>query len=147
MTTSETLPSESAYAHASLENIDVLSLSSLSSSPYSEVVSLEDSAAQPRIPLSIPNSAEKHERFYFTDEHIQLLAGNKLFRVHAYLFERESEEARALIKRSWVNADRLVELDGIDSTDLERFFEVLYCRCAYLPPTLTPERRLNPKLY
>jgi hypothetical protein len=76
---------------------------------------------------------KQHKDFYFEDEHIKLQADDTVYRVHSYFFTRESEEARALVKRSWVSADRLVVLDDVASDDLECFFQVLYCRRAKPP--------------
>jgi hypothetical protein len=74
------------------------------------------------------NEPSHHRDFYLEDEHIMLQAGSTVFRVHAYFFSRESEEARALVKRSWVSPNRLVVLEDVAPYDLECFFKVLYCR-------------------
>jgi UDP-N-acetylmuramate-alanine ligase len=82
----------------------------------------------------VTNDPTDHKDFYLEDEHIKLQAGRTMYRVHAYFFSRESEEARALVKRSWLSEDRLVVLDDVASADLECFFKVMYCRCVALVP-------------
>jgi hypothetical protein len=74
----------------------------------------------------------RHKDYYIEDEHLKLQTGDVVFRVHSYFFWRESEEAKAVVKRSWVTADRMVELEDVSADDLERFCDVLYCRYAYI---------------
>jgi hypothetical protein len=48
-----------------------------------------------------------------------------LYRVHGYLFTRESEKARNLIEN---NVGSVVVLEHVKTLDFGRFLEVLYCR-------------------
>jgi hypothetical protein len=49
-----------------------------------------------------------------------------VFRVNGHLFERESDEARALIRRN-AGSD-VIHIRDITSVDLARFLKVLYCK-------------------
>jgi hypothetical protein len=110
------------------ENVmdDVLSLETTSTA--SSMSDLGD--ATDEVPVEADEQPTHHKEFYIEDEHMKLQAGDTIYRIHAYFFSRESDEARALVKRSWMTADRLVVLDDSDVTsyDLESFFKVLYCR-------------------
>jgi hypothetical protein len=114
-------------AHSLAPDDDVLSLESAST-----VSSMSDlGVAAETTGDAIPAEPAHHKEFYIENEHMKLQAGDTLCRVHTYFFLRESDEARALVKRSWVTADRLVVLDDVTSDDLESFFKVLYCRYVF----------------
>jgi hypothetical protein len=106
---------------------DILSLESTST-----VSSMSDlGAAADKTGEVIAAEPAHHKEFYIEDEHMKLQAGDTMYRVHTYFFLRESDEARALVKRSWVTADRLVVLDDVTSDDLESFLKVLYSRYVF----------------
>jgi hypothetical protein len=110
--------------HSLVPDADVLSLESTSTvSSMSDLGAAADNARE-----GIAAEPAHHKEFYIEDEHMKLQAGDMVYRVHTYFFLRESDEARALVKRSWVTADRLVVLDDVTSDDLESFFKVLYSR-------------------
>jgi hypothetical protein len=48
-----------------------------------------------------------------------------LYRVHGYLFTRESETARRLIENK---VGSVVALEHVKTLDFSRFLEILYCR-------------------
>jgi hypothetical protein len=108
---------------------DVLSLESASS--IASMSDLGDAAEEVRA-----SGAAHHDEFYLEDEHVKLQAGDVVYRVHTHFFMKESDEARALVKRAAMAADRLLVLDNVTSEDLEAFLKVLYCR--YVPQSLTP---------
>jgi hypothetical protein len=87
-----------------------------------------------REPVSIPDAKVvegpvHHRAFYLEDEHIKLQAGNTVFRIHSFFFTRESDEARAVVQQALSTEDRILQLDDVSSEDVERFCEVLYCKC------------------
>jgi hypothetical protein len=117
---------------AELRSGDMNSISSLLSthSSASDVNSTHDVESTSPTALSVDPTSEtaitRHEHFFLQDEHIHIQAGNIMFRVHSYLFARESEKAREVVARAI--GDGVVVLQDVDAVDLERFFEVLYCR-------------------
>lgn len=70
----------------------------------------------------------EHPYMWFPDGNMTLKAKNpeQVFRIHGYLFERESDESRALITQLNEEPVGIIELDGVDSTELEDFLRVLY---------------------
>jgi hypothetical protein len=114
---------------------DVLSLESASS--ISSMSDIGDAAEEAR--ASGAAVTAHHEEFYLEDEHVKLQAGDVVYRVHAHFFMKESEEARVLVKRVAMAADRLLVLDNVAAEDLEAFLKVLYCRCVLQP--FTPKNR------
>jgi hypothetical protein len=45
-------------------------------------------------------SRRRHKAYFLEDEHIQLEAGDAVFRIHSHFFLRESDEARALVEQA-----------------------------------------------
>jgi hypothetical protein len=104
----------------------MISISSLPST-YSSASDVESTSPTA---LSVDPTSEtaitRHEHFFLQDEHIYIQAGKIMFRVHSYLFARESEKAREVVARAI--GDGVVVLQDAEAVDLERFLEVLYCR-------------------
>jgi hypothetical protein len=73
-------------------------------------------------------SPRRHKEYFLEDEHIQLEAGDTIFRIHSHFFLRESDEARALVEQA---KGTTLALDDATAHDLERFCDVLYC--GYVP--------------
>jgi hypothetical protein len=71
-------------------------------------------------------SRRRHKAYFLEDEHIQLEAGDAVFRIHSHFFLRESHEARALVEQA---KGTTLALDDVTADDLERFCDVLYCGC------------------
>jgi hypothetical protein len=73
----------------------------------------------------------EHPCMYFPDGNMTMKAENpeQLFRIHGYLFERESDEARALLAQLNDEPVGIIELEGVDSAELEDFLRVLYTPC------------------
>jgi hypothetical protein len=78
---------------------------------------------------------------FYESNHDSVQVGGMLYRVHRYLFERESDEAQRLICSS--SSDGVVHLDGVASEDLDCFLEVLYARYALRSSRLVSCRRLS----
>jgi hypothetical protein len=104
---------------------DVLSLETASESSVFTVSELVDEESIDKRPHAAP---VHHSTYYFEDEHIKLQAEDTLFRVHAYLFERESDKGKNLVEYARVAEDRLVVIEDATVKDIERLCEVLYCR-------------------
>jgi hypothetical protein len=102
---------------------DVLSLGTASESSVFTVSEDEES-----IDKRLHSASVHHSTYYLEDEHIKLQAEDTLFRVHAYLFERESNKGRAFVERARVAEVSLVVIEDATAKDMERFCDVLYCR-------------------
>jgi hypothetical protein len=71
-----------------------------------------------------------HNEFYLDDKHIKIQAGDTIYRVHTHFFLKESDKARAVVKKAEMAEGQQLFLDGVASQDLEAFLKVLYCRYA-----------------
>jgi hypothetical protein len=69
----------------------------------------------------------RHKTYFIENSHIELRAGDTVFRIYAHFFTRESEEARAVVAQAEVAEDSTLVLQDVTADDLERFCDILYC--------------------
>jgi hypothetical protein len=109
---------------------DVLFVGTLSPATTMSDLASDDWVVEPTIAKSA--TARHHKSYYFEEEgFVTLKVENTVFRVHAYLFTRESDEARAFVERALKTEGHTI-VEGATAEDLEHFCNILYCRFARL---------------
>jgi hypothetical protein len=61
-------------------------------------------------------SLRQNATFFFSDGNLLLTAGGQKFQIHSYLFQRESEESRALLVHLDDDPEHIVHLEDVKSS-------------------------------
>ncbi|GJE99208.1 hypothetical protein PsYK624_154570 [Phanerochaete sordida] len=124
--------------HVSLSDTESFMDIQATSSPRASAQDLPIPATETAQNVSSVKQAQyKHPKYYFDDGSVLFLVGGLSYRVHRYLFSRESPYWSALLPRE-SNSDTF-DLADKDTHDFDAFLDVLYSTC-YRSPDISTTR-------